>query len=137
MSGCCSGARSVVIEASVLRVDGETCDRCNGTIDAVREATRQLEAELSPMNVRVSLIEHDAGSVPESNVVLINGKPIEAWIGGERVETDCTSCGDLLGESTCCGAVSVGDEVHESFTEQHIREAALAALGLAGECGCS
>lgn len=137
MSGCCSGARSVVIETTVLRVDGETCERCNGTIDAVRQAARELEAELVPMNVRVSLIEHEAVGADDSNVVLVNGRPLESWIGAERVETDCPSCGELLGQSVCCGAVSVGDQVSESFTAEHVRAAAFAALGLTGRCGCS
>ena len=130
MSGCCSTPRTILIEASVLRVEGETCDRCSGTIEAVREAARALEGELSTMNVTVKLVERDAGSVGDSNVVLINGKPVESLIGARRIETDCPSCSDLTGQSSCCGAVSVDDEVTESFSEQQIRDAAMAALEL-------
>jgi len=54
------------------------------------------------------------------------------------VETACPSCSDLLGQdAVCCGAISSGDEVYESFTAEQVREAAFAALGLGSECGCS
>lgn len=141
MAGCCSGARSVVIEATVLRVDGETCERCSGTIEAVRQAARDLEAELVPFNVRVSLLEHatDAANLADSNVVIINGRSVEDWLGGDRLSTDCPSCGDLVGDSVCCSAVEIGGQVHESLTAEQVRDAALAALGLGAtrECGCS
>lgn len=138
MSGCCSAARSVIIEATVLRVEGETCDRCSGTIDAARVAARELEAELVPLNVPVTLIEHASASdrIADSNTVLVNGRPVESWIGAQRVSTDCPSCGDLLGESTCCSAITVDDELHESYSVDQIREAAFAALGLGDACGC-
>lgn len=138
--GCCPTApRSLVIETTVLRVDGETCDRCEETVEAVRAAARDLQAELLPANVRVTLIEHsaDPDRVPESNTVLINGRSVEEWLGARRVATDCPSCSDLVGTSVCCGAVEVDGRVQESYTAEQIREAAYAALGIvdAGCCG--
>jgi len=63
MAGCCSPTpKSLVIETTVLRVGGETCERCGGTVAAVRSAAQQLETVLTPLGVRVTLIEHAASA---------------------------------------------------------------------------
>jgi len=137
--GCCTPARrSVVIEVTVLRVEGETCERCNGTVDAVRDAAGQLEKALAPLGVDVSLVEHAAtmDNLVDSNSVVVNGKPIEEWIGAERVSTECVSCGDLCGESVGCGAVAVGDTVQESYTVEQVRDAVFAAMSAQPAGGC-
>lgn len=138
MSGCCSAPRSLVLETTVLRVEGETCDRCGSTVEAARQAARELEAVLKPMGVRVTLLEHaaTAGEIEASNTVLVNGRTAEEWLGASRVATDCPSCGDLVGESVCCAAVEIDGEVHESLSAEQIREAGLIALGLVGGGGC-
>lgn len=140
--GCCSSApKTIVIETTVLRIDGETCERCNTTIDNARVAADALKTQLKPLGVEVSLVEHATTkeNLPDSNSVIINGKPIEEWLGAERVSTECVSCGDLCGEeSVCCGAISLGDTVQESYSVEHIREAAMMALGalLSGGGSC-
>ena len=131
--GCCTPApRSIVIESTVLRVDDETCDRCGETVEAVRTAAEELTAALAPLGVRVTLVEHatTAEEIESSNSVMINGRPIEDWLGADRVSTDCPSCGDLVGESVCCGAVRIGDTVQESFTVEQVKDAAISALGV-------
>lgn len=122
----------VVIETTVLRVEGETCERCNGTIENARVAAEELKAQLKPLGIEVRLVEHATTmeNLPDSNSVVINGKPIEGWLGATRVSTECSSCGELSGEDgVCCGAVAIDDEVHESYSLEHIRAAALSALG--------
>ena len=138
MAGCCSPPRSVVIETTVLRVEGETCEQCGDTVEAVRIAVRQLETVLAPLDVRVTLIEHaaTAENLEDSNSVMVNGRSLEDWIGAERVSTDCPSCGDLIGQTACCGAVSVAGMVQESFSVEQVRDAAFAALGLGDVGGC-
>ena len=138
MAGCCSGARRVIIEATVLRVDGETCDRCGDTLDAVRTAASELEAELASLNVSVMLVEHSTTSerLKDSNTVLVNGRPLESLIGAERVSTECASCGDLVGASVCCGATSVDGAISEAVTVNQVRDAVFAALGTDDGCGC-
>lgn len=140
--GCCTPApRSIVIESTVLRVDDETCDRCGDTVEAVRAAAAELTVALAPLGVRVTLVEHaaTADEIESSNSVMINGRPIEELLGAERVSTDCPSCADLLGESTCCAAVRIGDTVQESFTVEQVKDAAITALGAVdagGGCCC-
>lgn len=123
-------------------MDGETCERCNGTIDNARAAADELKAQLKPLGVEVTLVEHATTmeNLPDSNSVIINGRSIEEWLGATRVSTECASCGDLCGEeSVCCGAISLDDAVQESYTIEHVREAAMMALGVAlssrGCCG--
>lgn len=131
--GCCSPApKDIVIETTVLRIDGETCTRCNATVDNVRLAAEELKSQLKPLGVGVSLVEHAATmeSLEDSNSVIINGRPIEEWLGASRVSTECESCGDLCGvDEVCCGAIAIGDTVQESYTVEHVREAAMMALG--------
>lgn len=133
MAGCCSPRKEVVIETTVLRVNGETCDRCGGTVENARVAAEELNAQLAPLGVDVRLVEHATirENLPDSNSVVINGTPIEQWLQAQRVETECVSCGDLCDEeSVCCGAMTVDGEVHESYTVEHIREAVMRALGV-------
>ncbi len=122
----------MVIESTFLQFDGETCDRCTDTQSAVREAVEALQPALAAREIPVTLVEHDVtvDELADSNTVLINGRPLEEWLGAERVSTDCPSCGDLVGESVCCSALSVGGEVHESLTVDHVMTASLTALGL-------
>jgi hypothetical protein len=131
--GCCTPApKNIVIETTVLRIEGETCDRCNATVDNARIAAEQLKAQLKPLGVEVALVGHAATmeNLADSNSVIINGTPIEEWLSATRVSTECASCGDLCGEEgVCCGAVSIDDEVHESYSVEHIRDAAMSALG--------
>jgi hypothetical protein len=139
VAGCCAPApKSLVIETTVLRVDGETCERCGGTVEAVRSTVAQLDTVLTPLGERVTLIEHaaSADNLEDSNSVMISGRWLEEWIGAERVSTDCPSCGDLVEEAACCGAVSVDGAIQESFSVQQVRDAAFAALGLGGSGGC-
>lgn len=125
-------ARSLLIEATFLRVEGETCDRCGDTSASVRAAADALEKGLAPLNIPVTLIEHDATAenLPDSNTILINGRSLEDLLGAERVATDCPSCSDLVGESVCCSAVSMDGAIHESLTADHVMRAALIAIGM-------
>lgn len=113
MAGCCSPApKSLVIETTVLRVDGATCERCGDTVEAVRSAVEQLKTVLTPLDVRVTLIEHavSADNLDDSNSVMINGRSLEEWIGAKRVQ--------------------------KSFSVEQVRDAAFAALGFGGAGGC-
>lgn len=123
--------REITIESAVLRVEGETCERCCSTVDAVREAVARLEPMLAEHHLSVRLVEHslDASQLERSNSVLVNGRPLEALLGAERVATDCPSCADLVGESSCCGALQIGDTVSESPTADMLVAAVMAGVG--------
>lgn len=132
MSECCAPRRAVEVEVKVLRVDGETCERCNASVTNARRAVDELAQLLSPLGVAVELVETPvtADDLAASNSVVVNGRPVEDWLGAARVSTECASCGDLCGdESVCCGALAVDGEVFESYSVEHIREATMRALG--------
>ena len=138
---CCSPKpKRITIETTVLNIDGATCERCSATTVNARGVADELTIQLKPLGVEVSLVEHAAamGNLTQSNSVLINDKPIEEWLGATRVSTECPSCCKLSGEeNVCCGAMLVDETVHESYTADQIRRAALMALSaVTGGKGC-
>lgn len=139
MAGCCSSpARTLLIETIAIRVEGQTSGRCTDTVESARIAVHQLQADLEPLGVTVTLIEHDAVSddLSDSNSVMINGRSVEEWIGAERVLTVCGPCGDLLGKPVSCGAISIEGSVENSYSVEQIREAAFTALNEYGTGSC-
>ena len=132
MSGCCSGAQRVTVEAGFYVQDGETCDRCGDTRAATRAAVAEAAGQLSPMGIVVELhdVELGRGEIARSNEVLVNGRPVEAWLGGSAIENDCPSCADLLGEPTCCRAVEIDGVVSEALSREAVTAAIMAAAGL-------
>jgi hypothetical protein len=128
MSGCCSGPARIVVEFDYLSVDGNTCDRCGDTHDAVRAAVSDARAALPSSVAVIDYLECELtpGRLDDSNRVLVNGRPAEEWLGGVSVMSDCPSCSDLVGESVCCPE-AVGRDV--------VFDAIMAAAGLAGEAG--
>lgn len=134
MSGCCSGPTQVTVEFDHLVVDGETCDRCGDTREAVRAAVADARAVLPASLVDLTLVERElpAGRLAESNRVLVNGRPAEEWLGGTSVMSDCPSCSDLVGESVCCREIEVGGVRTEAVGRDVVFDAIMAAAGLGG-----
>ena len=115
------------IEWRHLDKDGKTCDRCSGTGEMVRSAYETLVKELQPKGWTVSLKETPLTEkeVPESNIILLNGIPIEEWIPDTRKsENCCASCGDLLGAPTLCRTIERNGETYETIPAALIVEAA-------------
>lgn len=134
VSSCCSGPTQVRVEFDYLTVDGETCDRCGDTRDAVRAAVADARAALPASLAVLEFVEREltASRVDESNRVLVNGRPAEEWVGGTGVMSDCPSCSDLVGESVCCREIEV-DGVHtEAVGRDVVFGAIMAAAGLEG-----
>jgi hypothetical protein len=65
-----------------------------------------------------------ADEIPESNIILLNGVPIEEILPETRkVENCCTACGELLGAPTLCRAIVHDGETHDAIPASLIREA--------------
>lgn len=129
--------RTIVVEwRHIASESGETCDRCTATGEALHAAVAAigpfLEAKGVGVEVRETLLPHSGLS--ESNTVLIDGLPLERWIGGARVvETECPSCAALTGKpQACCRALVTGTGVHEALTPAAIAAALLMASGVEG-----
>lgn len=123
--------RRLVIEWRRLEVGGATCDRCERTGRAVREAMDRLRQDVNTCDVAVSLVETglDEGSIAQSNLILVNGVALETLLKeAASVMTDCASCGCLTGRDTRCRAIVENGFVHEAIPADLIHSAALAAL---------
>ncbi len=125
--------RLLEIEWKHLRVAGETCERCSGTIATIRQVLEDLrkEGRLTGVKVRVRETPLPPDRIAESNEVLINGTPIEQVLSAGVGTTSCPSCASLTGEPSCCRTVELEGEVYEELSGSIIRRAILAVLGKA------
>jgi hypothetical protein len=129
--------------------DGQTCDRCGSTQQAVQNAVATLRAVLLPLGIEPALetTELDEATFQadtlESNRITIAGKPLEYWIGGTTGSSECCSvCG-----TSQCRTVEVSGVAYEAIPEALIVKAALRAAAEltesprrqtgAGSCGCT
>ena len=120
------------IEWKHFAVGGETCERCGNTGDALRTVIEELRREFASAGVKIHLTETllDKTRIAESNEIWMNGRRIEDLLAATVVSTDCPSCGNLAGESTCCRAVEIGETQYENIPMEMIRKAAYKALGI-------
>lgn len=137
MSGCCSGPARIVVEFDYLTVDGDTCDRCGDTHDAVRAAVSDARSALPSSVAVIDYLERELspGRLEDSNRVLVNGRPAEEWLGGVSVMSDCPSCGELVGEPVCCREVEVDGVRTEAVGRDVVFDAIMAAAGSGGAAG--
>ena len=119
--------KTITIEWRHLDVDGDTCERCDNTGNEVKKAVASLNHECAPHGVSFTLQETrlTADALAESNAILINGQYLEALLPqAERSNSECCSCGDLVGESVECRTVEFNGQSHETIPAELIRDAA-------------
>ncbi len=122
--------QGLTIEWRHLEIRGETCDRCSGTYGNILEAIASLERSGELEGIQVEIIDNalTEDRIGESNLVLINNIPIEHLVGAMVQYTECSSCGDLIGNTTCCRAVTSGGTTEETLPTEMIRVAIRAAI---------
>lgn len=110
--------------------NGETCERCRLTEEEVDEAVGKLDEALESLGIDVKL-EKESISEEEfeenptiSNMVYLDGKPLEEWIGGNTGQSECC---DVCGDEEC-RTVIVGGEEHEVVPANLIIDAGLKAV---------
>ncbi|MFO8182887.1 MAG: DUF2703 domain-containing protein [Candidatus Aegiribacteria sp.] len=112
---------------------GETCDRCGATEEAIEDAVRKLAGSLSQMDIEV-VLKKETLSPPEfsrdpleSNRIWIEGVSLEEWLSATSGQSRCCStCGDAE-----CRTVTVDGETYEAIpAELIIRAGLLAGAGL-------
>jgi hypothetical protein len=120
------------IEWKHFAVGDATCERCGITGDALRAAVEELRHEFNPTWVKINLTETflDKIRIAESNEIRMNGTLLEDLLAAVVVSTDCPSCGTLVGESTCCRAIEIGNDRYEDVPVWAIKKAAYRALGV-------
>jgi hypothetical protein len=115
--------------------DGQTCPRCGSTGQEVKKASRSLEQSLAPLGTKVVLENHELtpGAFQQdpskSNRILINGRPLEEWLGFRVGQSLCCGpCGDSE-----CRTLETGGQVYETIPADLIVKAGLlAAAQMAG-----
>jgi hypothetical protein len=124
-----------VVEFDYLTVDGNTCDRCGDTHEAVRAAVSDARAALPASLAVIDYLECELtpGRLGDSNRVLVNGRPAEEWLGGVSVMSDCPSCSELVGEPVCCREIEVDGARTEAVGRDVVFDAIMTAAGLTGE----
>lgn len=116
----------VVLEWRHYDKGGLTCDRCGDT-----GANLQLVmAEYARQGVNVDLQETllDESRISESNLVLINGVPLEELLAATTGTSDCKSCSCLTGSETSCRTVQCDGETFEELSPELLRRGIEAAL---------
>lgn len=111
-----------------------TCIRCADTGEALDDVVERLAEECRPGGWLIDFRETilPLADISQSNIILLNGKPIETILPGARSsESHCESCCDISGEpSTCCRTVEFDGISYEGIPASMIRE----AVCLAADC---
>ncbi|SHI84458.1 protein of unknown function [Desulfatibacillum alkenivorans DSM 16219] len=113
----------IKLEWRRLTQGGKTCDRCSDTGWEVRRAASELRK--LGWEVLLEEIPLDEESLDQSNIILINGVPIEEILpGAQKSESCCASCGEMLGAPVMCRTVQYNGTTHEAIPASMIMEAA-------------
>jgi len=124
--------RTLKIEWKHLDVAGDTCNRCYDTGENLVQEVKRLNRALQPQGIEVELTETklDDIQIPQSNIILFNGVPIEDILDIEVSKNYCDSCTDLLGTDTYCRTITFEGNEYEDIPAKAIRQAALKVLGI-------
>ena len=117
--------KTLEIEWKHLDVEGKTCTRCSYTGDALQEAIGKLAEECKSLGWEIKFKETKltAKNISESNVILFNGKSIEALLPEVRAsESHCETCSELTGKSTSCRTVEFGGNSYGGIPASLIRQ---------------
>lgn len=117
----------MVIEWRHYDKDGLTCSRCCGTGANLNSVVAEYAARGVAIELRETLLPFER--ISESNLVLINGVPLEELLAGAVAgESECVSCGCLAGQATNCRTVWHEGMNYEELTPELIRQGIEAAL---------
>lgn len=123
----------LTIEWRHLETSGETCLRCSETGKTLQEVIAELREELASRNIEVIFSETKlpADEIAQSNLILINDRPLEDWLPEARAsENICSSCCELLAEEVCCRTIEYDGRTYEAIPEELIRQAVYKAFDL-------
>ena len=96
--------KTMTIRWQRLVDSGRTCPRCGDTAQEVRQAAAALTAALAPLGIAVHLEEGviepaEFERAPlESNRILIDGRSLEEWLGGDTGQSPCC---EVCGPNDC------------------------------------
>ena len=119
--------KTLKIEWRHLDKEGNTCIRCSDTGETLQKVVAELAEECKPYGWDIKFIETKltVKEISESNIILINDKPIEKILPNAAVgESHCQSCCELTGNSsTSCRTIEFERKAYESIPSYLIRQA--------------
>ncbi|MDP2758145.1 MAG: DUF2703 domain-containing protein [Desulfurivibrionaceae bacterium] len=124
--------KTVMVEWRHLDKEGKTCDRCAETGQGVAELVQRLQVECRKKGVEILFreIKLTEANIEQSNLILINGRPIEDILPRTTAsESSCCSCGELTGREESCRTIIRHGQVHEAIPQEFIREAICRVAG--------
>ena len=117
--------KTLEIEWKHFDVEGKICARCSDTGEALQAVIGKLTEECKQLGWEIKFKETKLTSknISESNVILFNGKPIEALLPEARAsESHCESCSEITGKSTSCRTVEFGGNSYGGIPASLIRQ---------------
>ena len=117
---------SIEIEWKHLELDNKTCIRCSKTGKTLKQLIVELNDEYHSDNVFISFVETilSKDQIDESNIILINGKPLEDILSDTKAGKNyCSSCSCLTNDDAYCRTIESNGKVYEDVPEEFIREA--------------
>lgn len=121
--------KKLIIRWQRLVQNNSTCPRCADTELEIEKAYVRLKQALKHFDIEVLLEKYELTETEFnknpliSNLILINGKPLEAWLGAETGRSKCCSvCGDEE-----CRTIQFKGNIYEVIPENLIIKACLIA----------
>ena len=116
----------IVIELRHLDMGEIACGRCSDTGENLLKVISELGREhlLDDVEVEVRNILLPPNRADESNIVLINGTPLEKILGEKNVSARCSVSSDFCGEQT----LRYSRDIFSAVPEEVLREAILRGL---------
>ena len=124
--------KNLTIEWRHYDKEGATCDRCSTTGNTLGSVMDALRDELTSLGINIIFIETKLAEdrISESNLILLNGIPLEELLAGAQAsENECESCSCLTGAATSCRTVEYDGQIHEDIPAGLIRYAVYKAIG--------
>lgn len=121
------------IEWRHLDFNDGACLRCSKTGRTLHQVIADLKRELKPRRVEINFVETKLSEedIQQSNLILINGIPLEDILSGSSVaENYCSSCSCLTDKETYCRVIKYNDKTYEEIPEALIRKAVFEILKL-------
>ena len=118
-----------IVWQRLVNAKGSTCPRCHSTGEEVQRAVASLRQVLAPLGVEPQLQTQEIDEATflqdtlQSNQILINGQPIEHWLGGQTGSSPCCNeCGDNE-----CRTIEVGGQRYETIPQDLLVRAGVIA----------
>jgi len=119
--------KGITLEWRHYDKEGYTCDRCSGTGANLAAVIKEFAGRGISIKLQEMLLPAD--QISESNLLLINGVPLEELLsGGAGGESECPSCSCLTGAETSCRTVQHDGETYEELSPELIRRGIEASL---------